>query len=118
MELSIRKNTNGLMIDTPLGMSAFTGIKRIKASKYFRFELCNGSKIDITTKHKFKTPDGFKEAQDFTFFNKIVSRGGELTVTNIELIEEEKYFYDVTDVEKENQYYTNDVVSHNCEFLG
>ena len=39
-------------------------------------------------------------------------------IKSVDFINKEIQVYDLVNVEKQNQYYTNGVVSHNCEFMG
>jgi hypothetical protein len=66
-----------------------------------------------------KTPFGFREAHTIKIDDVIITATGYKYVTDVyhdKNITTE--FYDLLEVEKHNEYFTNDIVSHNCQFLG
>lgn len=104
-------------IKTPDGWSSFHSIQKKSSRQTLLIETDSGS-IKTTMDHVFKTSIGFLEAQFLEYGHKIISSTGEAFVLNVEPGEIEDVF-DPIEVKSENHlYYSNDFVSHNCEFLG
>lgn len=95
MESTIRENTR-YQILTPSGWSDFEGIRRKKADKLVEYK-----GLRCTPDHKIKLNDTFIEA-------------GVLS----DIVKANEYVYDPINVKKYNEYYSNDLISHNCEFQG
>ena len=107
-----RANTNNIKILSPSGFSNFNGIQKVKRNLYQHIIFDDNSEIKTSINHPFGK-------------DKILARNvkvgdylsGKKVLYN-ELVDEEIVLYDPINVEKENLYITNGVVSHNCEFLG
>lgn len=100
---------------TPSGWSDFTGISKAAKNVMFTITFDDDTLIQCSEWHLLKYPNGeFLDAcqvleGDILFGNKVVK-----SVT-YELGEFE--LYDALEVDLDNEYYTNDVVSHNCAFI-
>jgi hypothetical protein len=103
---------------TPSGWSSFSGIKKTKKSDYLKITFSNETDLSCTNDHLIKTDDGFIKANELCVGNKVHSLDSILKITDIEHLYNEEEFFDCVEVEKLNEYFTNDVVSHNCSFLG
>ncbi len=100
---------------TPAGWSDFSAIKKIQKDKYLKIIFDNANYIECSLNHKLKLNDGtFKYANDLQINDILFT--GEKIIEKI-LINEIVDLYDLLDVELNNEYYTNDVVSHNCAFI-
>jgi len=109
------KNTNHSIL-TPKGWSNFTGIQRI--SKEGKIHLkTNKSELICSPKHRIKIPNGWEIAENLNTFANIETKSGTEVILSIEYISGTHTYYDIIDT-LDNEYYTNDIVSHNCEFLG
>lgn len=115
METSVVKNSK-YEIWTPNGWSDFDGVRASPKSKSLLFEFNNGSTLECTHDHKMKMTDGSFVIADSVMIGEMVFPG--LRVVDVTQLHQQKLFYDALEVAKKNEYYTNDVVSHNCEFLG
>ena len=102
---------------TPSGWSNFRAIRRTERNKSFVIETEIGL-LECTPEHPIKTEFGFRSAVDITIGEKIQYKEGFHSVNKITENNKNNFFYDAIDVANNNEYYTNDVVSHNCEFLG
>lgn len=115
----IQQNTKYEIL-TPSGWSDFTGIKKtIKIGGYkFIVERPDGALIELicSKRHIMKLYNGeFVNAFDIHIGYGL---SGGLVVKSKEELEEIKHeFYDLLDVEKEHEYYTNGIVSHNCAHI-
>lgn len=90
-----------IQINTPNGWSSFDGIRRTKRDDIISVNDISGSYLNGTPEHLVKVDDDFVELKTFNY-KKLSS----------------DYVYDVLGVNKNNEYYTNGVVSHNCLFRG
>jgi len=103
---------------TPDGWSDFKGLS-IKSETFIYKIYIKNAKIKCNNKHKLLTNDGFKQADalmvgDLLYHNDALKPITKITKKNIELD-----VYDLYEVEKNHQYYTEDFISHNClEFQG
>ena len=110
-------NNNRYEILTPTGWSAFSGVRRTSKNVTISFVTRSGLTLDCTPEHPLKTDRGFIEAKDIHEGTLITTKNG-----YDEILAKYKSsggeFYDALNVEKDNEYYTNDIISHNCAFLG
>lgn len=109
---------------TPNGWSDFTGVKKtIKIGAYrIKAQKQDGSTVELVCSkyHRLKTYKmGFLNAFDVQVgFGLDDGQGGYLKVIEVEQLEEKAYeFFDLLDVEKEKEYFTNDFISHNCAHI-
>jgi len=111
------KNTN-YQIKTKNGYEDFTGIQVKSNTKTFRIILSDQSTLDCTIDHKLKTPYGFTELSKLFEGDVIETIDGYKSILKITENENKEDVYDIIDAGKDNSYYTNDILSHNCEFIG
>jgi hypothetical protein len=111
------KNTN-YQIKTKNGYEDFTGIQVKSNTKTFRIILSDQSTLDCTIDHKLKTPYGFTELSKLFEGDVIETIDGYKSILKITGNENKEDVYDIIDAGKDNSYYTNDILSHNCEFIG
>lgn len=98
---------------TPDGWSDFSDVRRLYRKQLLKINTKNQQLI-CTLDHKLKLFKGdFIKAQQLVM-GDVLSQGE--VVISIDKIDNSNpvYVYDVMDVEKNNQYYTNGLVSHNC----
>ncbi len=107
-----RTNTDNIKILSPSGFSNFNGIQKVERDLYQHIIFDDKSEIKTSINHPFGK-------------DKILARnikvGDYLNSKKVlynELVAEKITLYDPINVEKENLYITNGVISHNCEFLG
>jgi len=100
---------------TPDGWSDFSDIKRKLSSNLLKIKFIDGSEITCTKDHLF-------EIDQHTFIHANIIKSGDVLskkiVKDIVPIKDNQYVYDLVNVDKWGRYYTNDLVSHNCTFLG
>lgn len=104
-------------IMTPSGWSPFSGVQSVTRFNGLRITMSNLLEIECTPEHRFLTPSGWKLASSLTKRNSIISDNGRLKIQSIVPILESNTYYDVLDTAK-HEYYSNGLISHNCEFLG
>jgi len=97
---------------SPSGFVKFSGIQKVSHSKYRHFIFDDGTELKCSFNHRFGKDEILASS---------LWRGAELQGKQIlyaEDIEEDIDLYDLLNVGGGNLYYTNGLVSHNCEFLG
>lgn len=106
-------NDGRFLVNSPFGYVSFDSITKRKDDS---LRVCfRTSSLRCSPNHLVKTREGFKNANalrvgDFVFPNEVV-----VSVS----LSEPTDLYDLVNVDNpENAYYTNSVVSHNCEFAG
>ena len=117
MESACKQNSKYEIL-TPSGWSNFDGIKQSYKSSNIRFTFDNNRTITCTDNHLIRTNGIFVQASDLKKDHIVDTTHGPYKVTKIELLNENIPVYDAINVEKNNEYYTNEIISHNCEFLG
>jgi len=107
-----RTNTDNIKILSTSGFSNFNGIQKVKRNLYQHIIFDDKSEIKTSINHPFgkdKILARNVKVGDYLSSKKVLYN---------ELVNEKIFLYDPINVEKENLYITNGVVSHNCEFLG
>lgn len=102
---------------TPAGFQDFKGIQTVKKQGKIKIDLYDGTHLECSTNHQFLTQNGWKNSAEISFDDKIKTKNGFISIFNIDFEEGIFEFYDVVGV-LGYQFYSNDVISHNCEFLG
>jgi len=101
-------------IDTPDGWSDIGFLVKKKDRKCYNFVLFDGTELGCSESHKILTHLGWKEAKDIDpELDVIATRSGPMPIDAKESIGVEDTF-DLNVVNDEHQYYSNNVVSHNC----
>lgn len=102
---------------TPSGFQHFDGVNITKRKSAIRLEFSSGLSLECTEEHLILTPSGFIEACNMVVGNTVVGEKQNETIERIEYLNEEQDYYDAINVNNGSQYITNEIVSHNCEFL-
>ena len=111
------KNTK-YEIKTKDGYEDFSGVRKQDTRKTFCVVLENGFTLDCTSDHKLKTPFGYVELSKLYEGDVIETVDGFEKIVRIYPNNIPEPVYDVVDAGKNHQYYTNNILSHNCEFIG
>ena len=105
----LNKNT---LIKTPTGFKTFSGIQKVYKPFYHWIIFDDETEIKCSENHSFgseKIKASNIKVDDFLQGKRVVYN---------EIVEEGIYLYDLLDVGEDNLYYSNSIISHNCEFLG
>lgn len=95
------------------GFKDFSGIKVLYDKEVIELQLQDNQNLKCQINHEIKLIDGsFVKAIDQ--LGKITSSG--LTILNISEVESEP-LYDLINVQDTHQYYTNNIIQHNCGFV-
>jgi len=106
------KLNRDILVKTPTGFKTFSGIQKVYKPFYHWIIFEDGSEIKCSDNHSFgseKIKASLIKVDDILQGKKVVYN---------EIVEEGIYLYDLLDVGEDNLYYSNNIVSHNCEFLG
>ena len=106
------KLNKNIEVKTPDGFKSFSGIQKVYKPFYHWIIFDDGSEIKCSDNHSFgkeKIKASTIRIDDFLQGKKVVYN---------EIVEEGIYLYDLLDVGENNLYYSNNIISHNCEFLG
>jgi hypothetical protein len=106
------KLNKDLLVKTPTGFKSFSGIQKVYKPFYHWIIFEDGTEIKCSENHSF----GSEKIKASTIKVDDVLQGKKIVYN--EIVEEGIYLYDLLDVGENNLYYSNNIVSHNCEFLG
>lgn len=112
------KTNNDYQIKTKNGYEDFTGVQKKENTRTFTVVLDDGKTLSCTHNHKLKTPFGFVELYKLFEGDVIETADGFQEITKIIANVTPEDVYDVIDAGKDHSYYTNDIISHNCHFVG
>ena len=111
------QNTN-LKIKTKNGWEHFTGIQKISDKKTYCVVLESGKTLECTSNHKLMTPFGFVELSKLFEGDMVEVETGFEKINAILANIGSEDVYDIIDAGTNKSYYTNGILSHNCEFIG
>jgi hypothetical protein len=104
---------------TPDGWSDFHGVRKQIATGIITLAFDNNQVLECSYDHKLECKYGFDEAKNLTIGDEVLTSSGWSRITFVHKDTLESVpVYDALHVSNGNKYYTNNVVSHNCEFLG
>lgn len=106
-------------IKTPLGWEDFHGVQKLSDKKVVDVVLESGKHISVSVDHRFYEKRlGYCVVSALFAGDIIKTTDGFEPIVRIVPRYDDPDVYDVVDAGKEHCYYTNDILSHNCEFLG
>lgn len=103
---------------TNKGNKNFAGIRKTIHNKYYEIEFESGDTLKCTADHIFETLDGPIIAKKLNKNHELVTINGNTFLKSKKLIRRKFNAYDLIEVEDGSLYYTNNILSHNCSFLG
>lgn len=103
---------------TDSGWQEFDGIRKIENKDVIKITLENDESIECTLDHKIYI-NCFEcvEAKTLKINDYIYTNDGLIAIKNIEKIGK-KDVYDILNVNNGNKFYANNILVHNCEFIG
>lgn len=111
-------NKDRFQILTSEGYSNFDGIAKHLVSKTLLFTLENNKTIEVSEDHRFVINHLEYFAKDLKIGDCLEIKNGILErIIDIKIIEKESEVYDILET-KNHTYYANDILNHNCQFLG
>ena len=108
------KKNNRFKIKTPTGFEDFSGIQKKTVNILYTIELSDGTFLKCSENHSVLCEEGFVLAKDLKITNTLTNKSIKNISHEIGIFE----VFDPVGVEKHSSYYSNGIVSHNCEFLG
>lgn len=112
------KKNNNYQILSPEGFVDFDGIQKLK-KKTIEIVFNNNLSLRGSLNHKIYSYDGCELLmKDIKINDNIKSHDGFLTVIDIITYDYVSDVYDIINSGEKHLYYTNDIISHNCNFLG
>ncbi|NJO62832.1 MAG: hypothetical protein HC836_32795 [Richelia sp. RM2_1_2] len=112
-----QKNTKGFKVLTDNGYRDFSGVACMGFKQVWRIELSNGFYLEATDTHKLIDGNGeILAIANANINDKVQSLTGTAHIISITKKGIEPV-YDLIDVDSGHKYFTNGVLSHNCEFL-
>lgn len=115
---SIVLNKDSYEISSPEGMVSFLGINKITKDRFVRLKFTNGSELKCSEDHPIVTIEGMIKAKDINKTTEVKTKTGGCFVVSKRFIRKTIDLYDIVDSGTQNLYYSNGIVSHNCEFIG
>jgi len=121
--MSLKTNTkllNSYEVETPEGFKPFAGVGEIEEEvQILKFTLEDGNVIEVSTDHTFIINGNEEIAKYLLEGDVLETKDGLKEIVKVELNKKKEKVYTLLEVESsDNSYYTNDIVSKNCKFLG
>lgn len=109
------KEINEWEVLTPQGWKDFGGVAEFE-KEVITITFDDGSEITGSESHRIMTIIGMCELKDLSTFDTVVGEDKLLKVKSISDVKQEQKVYDLVEVESYgHQYFTNGIVSHNCD---
>lgn len=109
-------NENNIEILTPSGFKKYKGIQINKSQSLLEIHT-SSNVLKCTKDHKLFSNNIFKEAQELNIGDYIKTIDGEEEIISIIELPQSELVADLVEVEDINSYYTNNILSHNCNLL-
>jgi len=109
-----KENNGRYLIKTPTGYKNFKGVQKKIVPDLYTFVFVDNGFIKCSGRHLFLTDLGFKKAEEITLDLTISGK----SIAKIEKESGNFEVYDPVGVEDHSTYFSNDVISHNTEFIG
>lgn len=118
MKKSILFNNDQYKIESPEGFVGFIGVNKITKNDFLRLKFTDGSELSCSEDHPLSTIEGIVRAKDLDKNTEVHTKTGGCFLVSRKKIRKKIDLYDIVDSGTQNLYYSNGLVSHNCEFLG
>jgi hypothetical protein len=108
----------GYKIWTNDGWKPFEGVRKIVGKNTIKITLENGKEIVCTEDHKiYKNVFECSEAKSYKVNDYVYTVDGMIAIKHIENVGVNDV-YDILQVDDGNKFFANDILVHNCEFIG
>jgi hypothetical protein len=113
------ENLPKYQIETPNGFEPFFGMNKIERDWYIHLIFSDENELKCSPRHPLIRPNGTTIlAMELQVGDKVKCKAGNCEVVYSEVVDEHIELYDIVNSGKDHLYYANDIVSHNCEFVG
>lgn len=111
-------NNKNLKIESPEGFVSFLGINKITKDNFFHLKFSNGSELKCSEYHPISTVNGIITAKELDKRTEIETKTSGCFLISKRHIKKKIDLYDIVNSGTKHLYYSNGIVSHNCDFLG
>ncbi len=112
------KTINEWEILTPSGWSNFKSISKLQKKCYIKITFTDTTILECSENHRVKLISGeFIYAKDLRSKMELMSKNGSKTIKSKRKINKLVDLYDLNNVEKNLEFYSNDIISHNCALI-
>jgi hypothetical protein len=115
---SVVLNKKNLKILSPEGWVPFFGVNKITKDRYIHLKFSNGSELKCSEDHPLMTINGIIKAKFLDKKTEIETKNEPCFLISKRTIKRKIDLYDIVNSGTKHLYYSNGIVSHNCEFLG
>jgi len=115
---SVVLNKKGHKILSPEGLVSFYGINKIIKDRYIHLKFTNEKELKCSLDHPLSTIEGIIKAKDLDVYTEVYTKDGGCFLVESTVVDEKIELYDIVNSGTEHLYYSNNIISHNCEFLG
>ena len=118
MDVAYKENTKGYKVLTPSGYKSFAGIRRIRDRPIFRLEFIQDKWLECTDNHKLFIDEHTRvPVTELSVGDRVLSANGAISIISIYDTGRIEQVYDLVEVEDGHRYYSNSLLSSNCEFI-
>jgi hypothetical protein len=111
-------NDKKYKIKTPNGWEDFRGVRKITKKGYLFLNFGDGTNLKCSVEHKLFSNESFIEVVNLNIGDFVETQNGKTILLEKIYFNDEIELYDIVDSGVDKCYYSNGVLSHNCEFIG
>lgn len=112
------QNEKKYKIKTPNGWENFEGVRKIIKKGYYKLTFSDGTELKCSTDHMLFSNEKFIEVNKLNLGDCLSKENGQTYLTEKMFFDEDIELFDVVESGKDKCYYSNGLLSHNCEFIG
>jgi hypothetical protein len=113
--IEVKKNTRYKIL-TPNGFEPFLAVRVLHKDEYYVIYFSNKKNIKCATNHKFISNGIEILAKDLKIGDIVDSKLGHVNIIDKVLERGDITLYDLINVGENNIFFSNDIISHNCDF--
>lgn len=111
-------NISKYKVLTPDGFKSFSGISLMKIDKIWRITLENNQWLECSDNHRiFINGECKKQVKELKIGDEVFTLSGFKKISFIQDTGKTQPLYDLVEVEDGHRYYTNGILSSNCQFI-
>lgn len=111
-------NDKNYRIKTPKGWESFEGVRKVTKKGYFALTFQDGTKLKCSTDHRLFSNGKFIEVSKLKLGDYVSKEKGQSHLTEKLFFDDDIELFDVIESGEDKCYYSNGLLSHNCEFIG